>query len=132
MQLKSILLALGIGAAGLTLSGCVSESYYGTSGGYYDPYYVRGGYVGSAIIYDSGRYRAPRRYHSYRHNHRPNRPDYNRPHRPNRPDYNRPNRPDRPGRPDRPHVRPGDGSSSGSGNHRPESTPPNAAARADS
>ncbi|EEY04384.1 Uncharacterised protein [Brucella neotomae] len=78
MQLKSILLALGIGAAGLTLSGCVSESYYGTSGGYYDPYYVRGGYVGSAIIYDSGRYRAPRRYHSYRHNHRPNRPDYNR------------------------------------------------------
>ncbi|QGA55604.1 hypothetical protein [Brucella sp. 2280] len=108
MQLKSILLALGIGAAGLTLSGCVSESYYGTSGGYYDPYYVRGGYVGSAIIYDSGRYRTPRRYHSYHHNHRPNRPD-----------YNRPNRPDRPGRPDRPHVRPGDGSSSGSGNHRP-------------
>ncbi|QPA29290.1 hypothetical protein [Brucella anthropi] len=104
MSLKSILLALGIGAASLTLSGCVSEGYYGS--GYNDPYYVRGGYVGTGVVYNSGgyyrnyprypryyrdsRYYRDRDYYRYRDRDRPRRPDTNRPDRP------RPPRPDRP------------------------------------
>ncbi|MFQ0814668.1 hypothetical protein AVM02_02655 [Brucella anthropi] len=97
MSLKSILLALGIGVAGLTLSGCVSEGYYGS--GNYDPYYVRGGYVGTGVIYNSGGYyrNYPRYYRSsryyrdrYHHHNRPGRPPHSRPDRP------RPPRPDRP------------------------------------
>ncbi|MEJ5018988.1 hypothetical protein WH297_04450 [Ochrobactrum vermis] len=107
MSLKSILLALGIGVAGLTLSGCVSEGYYGS--GSYDPYYVRGGYVGTGVVYNSGgyyrnyprypryyrdsRYYRDRDYYRYRDRDRPHRPDTNRPDRP------RPPRPDRPPRP---------------------------------
>ncbi len=104
MSLKSILLSLGIGIAGLTLSGCVSESYYGTGSGYYDPYYVRGGYVGSAIIYDSGsHYRDHRRYpRYYRDSRYRNRDHYRQRDRGrNRPSFNRPEGP-RPQRPERP------------------------------
>lgn len=117
MSFKSLLVAIGIGVSGLALSGCVSEGYYGAGDGYYDPYYVRGGYVGSAVIYDSGRdYRRypryPRYYRDYRYRDyraryrdrdRPGRPDYNRPGRPSRPDFNRPDRPRPPeNRPQRP------------------------------
>ncbi len=93
MSLKSILLALGIGVAGLTLSGCVSEGYYGS--GNYDPYYVRGGYVGTGVVYDSGgyyrnypryyrssRYYRDRDYYRYRDRDRPGRPPHSRPDRP--------------------------------------------------
>jgi len=101
MSLKSILFALGIGAASLTLSGCVSEGYYGDG---YDPYYSRGSYIGTGVIYDSGGYyrdyrRYPRYYRDSRYRYRDNYRYRDRDR--NRPSYNRPERP-RPPRPDRP------------------------------
>lgn len=99
MSLKSILLALGIGAASLTLSGCVSEGYYGDD---YDPYYSRGSYIGTGVIYDSGGYyrdyrRYPRYYRDSRYRYRDNYRYRDRDR--NRPSYNRPERPPRPDRP---------------------------------
>ena len=114
MSLKSLVFAIGVGVSGLMLSGCVSEGYYGSGGGYYDPYYVRGGYVGSGIIYDSGRdyRRYPRysrdgRYRGYRNHYRHRDHD-----RPGRPNY----RPDRPRPPERPPSNAGDNRPP-SGNH---------------
>ncbi|MBB5701520.1 hypothetical protein FHS76_001371 [Ochrobactrum daejeonense] len=107
MSLKSILLALGIGAASLTLGGCVSEGYYGDG---YDPYYSRGSYIGTGVIYDSGGYyrdhrRSSRYYrdsrYRYRDRERSRVRDRNRDRDRDRPSYNKPDRP-RPQRPERP------------------------------
>ncbi|MCI1000964.1 MULTISPECIES: hypothetical protein [Ochrobactrum] len=120
MSLKSLLIAVGIGISGLTLTGCVSEGYYGSGGGYYDPYYVQGSYIGTGVVYDSGRYyrNYPRyyrdsRYRDYRYRDRDRRPNYNRPDRPRPPQGERPRPPqaERPSQP-RPEARP-------SGSNRP-------------
>lgn len=96
MSMKSLAMAAVIGFAGLSLSGCVSETgyyegYYGP--GRYDPYYDRS-YYGGGIAYDRYYYR-DRDYYRRRHRDRDHdRPDYNRPDRPDRPVY----RSDRPQR----------------------------------
>lgn len=112
MSLKSILLALGIGAASLTLGGCVSEGYYDDG---YDPYYSRGSYIGTGVIYDSGGYyrdyrRSPRYYRDTRYRHRDRDRNRYRDRDRDRPSYNKPDRPrpQRPGRPPSSH-RPGRG-----------------------
>ncbi len=95
MSFKSLFIAIGMGLAGLTLSGCVSEDYYG--GGYSDPYYVRGGYIGTGVVFDNGGYYNNRRYPRYYrdsryrdHRYRDRRPDYQRPERPRPPQIDRP------------------------------------------
>jgi len=93
MSMKSLAMAAVIGFAGLSLSGCVSETgyyegFYGPRP-YYDPYddYDRS-YYGGGIYYDRYYYRDRDRYrrrHWDRDRDR-DRPDFNRPDRPARPD----------------------------------------------
>lgn len=64
MSMKTMLPAAVLGLAGLVLSGCMNDPYYGARDPYYgsyDPYYGGSYYRGSAVIYDRGpAYRPPR------------------------------------------------------------------------
>lgn len=94
-KLKRIIPIASVVLLSFVVSGCVSDSYYG-SGGYYGPSY--GGYYGGgAVVYNSGPKYHSRQYrdNKYYRNHKPRRDEnhYRPAPKPNQPDGRPHNRP---------------------------------------